>query len=54
MFDPYYINLIPGYNFMQEALTQKSDSIVSKLDSYRSSAEKALSDIAETYAENVD
>ena len=54
VFDPYYINLIPGYNFMQEALTQKSDSIVSKLDSYRSSAEKALSDIADTYAENVD
>ena len=53
VFDPYYINLIPGYNFMQEALTQKSDSIVSKLDSYRSSAEKALSDIADTYAENV-
>ena len=52
VFDPYYINLVPGYNFMQEALSQKSDNIVSKLDSYRSSGETSLKKIVDTYAEN--
>ena len=39
VFDPYYINLITGYTFMQEALQQKSEEIVSRLESYRTAAE---------------
>ena len=37
VFDPYYVNLITGYGFMQDALVAKSESIVSRLESYRTS-----------------
>lgn len=50
VFDPYYVNLLTGYGFMQEALAAKSDSIVSKLESYRTSGEAALEKIVEAYA----
>lgn len=49
VFDPYYINLITGYTFMQEALQQKSEEIVSRLESYRTAAESAMEKIVETY-----
>ena len=49
VFDPYYINLITGYTFMQEALQQKSEEIVSRLESYRTAAETAMEKIVETY-----
>ena len=49
VFDPYYINLLTGYTFMQEALQAKSENIVSRIDSFRSSGEAALEKVIETY-----
>lgn len=49
VFDPYYINLITGYNFMEAALSQKSEEIVSRLESFRTAAESAMEKIVETY-----
>ena len=47
--DPYYVNLITGYGFMQDALVAKSESIVSRLESYRTSGAAAMEKIVEAY-----
>lgn len=52
VFDPYYINLVKNYDFMQSALSSKKESVTSVLESGRSAAEQAMAKIAETYAEN--
>lgn len=49
VFDPYYINLITGYLFMEQALQSKSEEIVSRLESYRTAAETAMEKIVDTY-----
>ena len=49
VFDPYYVNLITGYGFMQDALVAKSESIVSRLESYRTSGAAAMEKIVEAY-----
>lgn len=52
VFDPYYINLVKNYDFMQSALSSKKESVTSVLESGRSAAEQAMAKLAETYAEN--
>lgn len=52
VFDPYYINLLKNYDFMQSALSSKKESVTSVLESGRSAAEQAMAKLAETYAEN--
>ncbi len=49
VYDPFYINLLSGYNVMQTMLSGKKEEIASQLQKNLKGAEKALSKIVEAY-----
>lgn len=51
VFDPCFINYIPGYNFTQTLLDKKSKEVISTLTKSQDKADKALQKIVDAYME---
>ena len=52
VFDPHFINSIPGYNFAQNLLAKNNRDVVSSLSKTQNSAEKKLQKLVDSYLEN--
>ncbi len=50
VFDPFYLNLLDGFSFLQEQLVAKRDNIASAMESKRKAAEKALEKLVDAFA----
>ena len=53
VFDPSFINSIPGYDFTQKLLIKKSKDVVSTLEKSLNNAKKNMQKITDAYLENV-
>ncbi len=51
VFDPFYINLLDGYDFYANLLNSSSKEVASTMEKQRSAAEKSLNKLVESYQE---